>query len=143
LRAVHENIRVAIAKRGRTLAIHPTDQQLKALSEGELANPVVMLNLLRFNSDGGQRSYDRYSGGVQSSLQEVGAQVLWYGRADSVVIGDDNADAWDAVALVRYPSRKAFLEMIENSDYQEVGKNRTSALTDSRLIACTELFPGA
>ena len=55
------------------------------------------------------------------------------------MIGGD-ADEWDAVILVEYPSRKAFLEMTSTSEYREVGKSRTSALADSRLIAMTQQF---
>ena len=73
-------------------------------------------------------------------LEERGARVLWQGRADSVVIGDDEADGWDAVILVEYPSRAAFIEMTSSPKYREVSKDRTSALVDSRLIAMTEQF---
>jgi uncharacterized protein (DUF1330 family) len=72
-------------------------------------------------------------------LETTGARVLFQGRADSVVIGDDRDD-WDAVILVEYPSRKAFLEMTSTPKYQEVSKDRTAGLADSRLIAMTEVY---
>jgi uncharacterized protein (DUF1330 family) len=71
-------------------------------------------------------------------MADRGIKLLWRGRADSVIIGDDDADDWDTVLLVEYPSRKAFLEMSGSKEYEGVGKHRTSALLDSRLIACTE-----
>jgi uncharacterized protein (DUF1330 family) len=55
------------------------------------------------------------------------------------VIGND-ADDWDAVILVEYPSRKAFLEMTSSPQYREVSKDRTAGLADSRLVAMTELY---
>lgn len=122
------------------MTILPTGEQLEVLSHGRGDEPVVMLNLLRFKPDGGRESYDRYSQGVQDPLRRVGGRVLWYGGADSVVIGDDRADAWDAVILVRYPSRHAFLDMVGSPDYQVVAELRTEALADSRLIACTEVL---
>ena len=42
--------------------------------------------------------------------------------------------------LVEYPSRQAFLDMTSTPEYREVGKSRTSALADSRLIAMTQQF---
>ena len=99
-----------------------------------------MLNLLRFKPDGGRAAYDHYSEGVQPCLALVGGTVVWYGNADSTVIGDDEVDRWDAVILVRYPSRQAFLDMVGSREYQEIGERRTEALVDSRLIACTEVF---
>jgi uncharacterized protein (DUF1330 family) len=76
---------------------------------------------------------------VRSMLEETGAHVLFQGRADSVVIGGD-ADDWDAVILVEYPSRQAFLEMTSSRQYREVSKDRSAGLADSRLIAMTELY---
>jgi uncharacterized protein (DUF1330 family) len=135
------------------MPIGPTKEQIQALVESELETPVVMLNLLKFaersggNGDAGETSrsgtgrdsYARYGDRVRSMLEKVGGRVLWQGRADSVVIGGE-ADDWDAVILVEYPSRKAFLEMTSSPKYQEVSKDRTAGLADSRLIAMTELY---
>jgi len=130
------------------MPIGPTHDQIQALVDSPLDTPVVMLNLLKFSdrsSDGGVRprsgrdSYERYGERVRSMLEETGARVLFQGRADSVVIGDD-ADDWDAVILVEYPSRQAFLEMTSSPQYREVSKDRTAGLTDSRLIAMTEVY---
>jgi uncharacterized protein (DUF1330 family) len=130
------------------MPIGPTKEQIQALVDSELDTPVVMLNLLKFaeraDGDGGgaqsgRDSYARYGDHVRSMLEDVGGRILWQGRADSVVIGG-NADEWDAVILVEYPSRKAFLEMTSSPKYQEVSKDRTAGLADSRLIAMTELY---
>ena len=75
-----------------------------------------------------------------SVLEATGARVLWQGRADSLVIGGVD-ERWDVVVLVEYPSRQAFLEMVSSPGYREIGKRRTAALVDSRLIACTQLHP--
>jgi uncharacterized protein (DUF1330 family) len=122
--------------------ITPTREQLERLAQraGSDDGPIVMLNLLRFAGAGGRESYANYGSGVQTSLQKAGGRVLWQGRADQVVIGDDEGDGWDAVILVEYPSRKAFLDMIASREYRDVGQRRTNALVDSRLIACTEQF---
>lgn len=107
-----------------------------------------MLNLLKFadrangdagGKESGQDSYKRYGERVRSMLEQTGARVLWQGRADSVVIGGD-ADDWDAVILVEYPSRKAFIEMTWSAQYREVSKDRSAGLADSRLIAMTEVY---
>jgi uncharacterized protein (DUF1330 family) len=128
------------------MPIGPTKEQIKALVESELETPVVMLNLLKFaersggnGAGSGRDSYGRYGDRVRSMLEQVGGRVLWQGRADSVVIGGE-ADDWDAVILVEYPSRKAFIEMMSSPKYQEVSKDRTAGLADSRLIAMTEVY---
>ena len=131
------------------MPIGPTKEQIKALVDSPLVGPVVMLNLLKFaeragggaGAEGlsGRESYARYGERIRSMLEKKGARVLFQGRADSVVIGGD-ADHWDAVILVEYPSRKAFLEMTSAPAYREVSKDREAGLTDSRLIATTELY---
>jgi uncharacterized protein (DUF1330 family) len=132
------------------MPIGPTKEQIQALLDGDLEAPVVMLNLLKFaekaSADGdgdgaqsGRDSYARYGDRVRSMLEEMGARVLWQGGADSVVIGGDGDD-WDAVILVEYPSRQAFIEMTSSPKYQEVSKDRTAGLADSRLIAMTQLY---
>jgi uncharacterized protein (DUF1330 family) len=126
--------------------IKPTGAQIKRVAQSEADGPVVMLNLLKFDKqakDGegsGREAYERYGDEMQKIMDARGIKLLWRGRADSVVIGDDDADDWDTVLLVEYPSRKVFLEMSGSKEYEGVGKHRTSALLDSRLIACTEQF---
>ena len=134
------------------MPIGPTKEQIQALLDSDLEAPVVMLNLLKFaeraggdGGDGGdgaqsgRDSYTRYGDRVRSMLERTGARILWQGRADSVVIGGD-ADEWDAVILVEYPSRKAFIDMTSSPKYEEVSKDRTAGLADSRLIAMTQLY---
>jgi uncharacterized protein (DUF1330 family) len=127
--------------------IKPTRDQIKRLAASQDDGPVVMLNLLRFARDAGGAasgsgadSYDTYGDKMRDIMASRGIKLLWRGRADEVVIGDDDADAWDMVLLVEYPSRKVFLEMGASKDYEKVGEHRTNALADSRLIACTEQF---
>ena len=133
------------------MPIGPTKEQIQALLDSDLEAPVVMLNLLKFaeragGDDGagdgaqsGRDSYTRYGDRVRSMLEQTGARILWQGRADSVVIGGE-AEEWDAVILVEYPSRKAFIDMTSSPKYQEVSKDRTAGLADSRLIAMTQLY---
>jgi uncharacterized protein (DUF1330 family) len=130
------------------MPIGPTTEQIQALVDSPLETPVVMLNLLKFaeQADGsaaatesGRDSYARYGERMRSMLEQAGARVLWQGRPDSVVIGGDTDD-WDAVILVEYPSRDAFLDMTSSPRYREVSKDRSAALVDSRLIAMTELY---
>jgi uncharacterized protein (DUF1330 family) len=127
------------------MPIGPTKEQIQALVDSPLDTPVVMLNLLKFaerasgEAESGRESYARYGERMRSMLEETGARVLFQGRADSIVIGGD-ADDWDAVILVEYPSRQAFLEMTSSTKYREVSKDRSAGLADSRLIAMTELY---
>jgi uncharacterized protein (DUF1330 family) len=116
----------------------PSRQQIDQLASFPGSGPVVMINLLRYRAEGGAVAYAHYGEGVMPCLARAGARVLWQGRPDSVVIGAE-ADLWDAVVLVEYPSRQAFLDMVSSPEYQAIAGRRTQALVDSRLIACTQV----
>jgi uncharacterized protein (DUF1330 family) len=70
-------------------------------------------------------------------VEARGGKVLWMGRADQTLIGDP-AEGWDSVALVEYPSRKAFIDMVTAPDYEQAHEHRESGLERTVLIACTE-----
>lgn len=123
--------------------IEPESGQIGQLARSGEAGPVVMLNLLKFEPDGGAESYRHYGEGVMPILASIGARLLWQGAPTSVVIGDDEADRWDAVVLVEYPSRQAFLDMVSSPEYQAIAGRRSQALVDSRLIATTEQYRSA
>lgn len=122
--------------------IEPTRQQIDELMSASDRGPVVMINLLRFRPYGGAEAYAHYGEGVMPCLERAGARVVWQGKPESVVIGAD-ADRWDAVVLVEYPSRGAFVEMVSSADYQAIAGRRTEALVDSRLIACSQMQPAS
>ena len=95
-------------------AIRPNKAQFLELMEAPDEGPVTMLNLLKFksNADGngasGAGEYAKYGEAAVQMVEARGGKVLWMGRADQILIGD-SAEDWDSVALVQYPSRKAFV----------------------------------
>ena len=84
-----------------------------------------MLNLLRFKPDGGKERYMEYGAAVAPSLEKAGGRVVWAGEPSAPLLGEAS---WDMVALVEYPSRQAFLDMIGSPEYREIGHLRTEAL---------------
>ncbi len=105
--------------------------------------PVVMLNLLRFVPDGGAQKYLDYIGCFASSgiNERYGVEVVYGGIGSSVLVAEDG-QAWDAVALVRYPSRQRFVAMVRDPDYHRFEHLRTEALTESVLQATVPLPAG-
>jgi len=117
--------------------INPTQAQISELAAGNSTGEIVMLNLLRF-SDAPQE-YGRYEEIASRHLAQVGARITWIGAVQQLVIGDPGTDSWDAVALVTYPSRQAFLDMVTAASYGEALEHRERGLADTVLICCTEL----
>jgi uncharacterized protein (DUF1330 family) len=125
------------------MAIDPTPVQLAAFgATTDRPEPVVMLNLLRFAPGTGAEAYGRYAAAVAEHLERVGGSLLWAGACDDPLIGPE-AREWDAVAIVSYPSRAAFIEMVSDPAYLEIARDRSAGLADSRLIPCTPAAPAA
>lgn len=117
------------------MAVDPVGADLKRLLAEDPGGPVVMLNLLRFKPDGGRASYAEYGKALSETyLARYGAEVVYAGDGSTALVAEDG-QAWDAVLLVRYPSREAFCRMVADPDYQQVTHFRTEALDEAVLQA--------
>ncbi len=117
------------------------EEELQKFMAQPDTQPVVMINLLQFKgktADGepGEKAYERYMQNVAPLLAAVGGRLLWQGQADQVLVGGPE-DRWQRVLLVEYPSRAAFLKMINLPEFQRVQKDRELALERAVLIAAT------
>lgn len=113
------------------MAIDPTGQDLKRFLAEDDGQPVVMLNLLRFVA-GGRARYDEYARAIQPFLARAGGQVVYAGEGATALVAEAG-QAWDAVLLVRYPSRAAFCRMVADPEYQKITQLRTTALAEAVL----------
>lgn len=57
----------------------------------------------------------------------------------SPAIVTEHGQVWDMVALVRYPSRQAFADMIRDPDYRAISHFRNEALAEAVLQPTTPL----
>lgn len=117
------------------MAVDPVGADLKRLLAEDPGGPVVMLNLLRFKPDGGRESYAKYSEALADTyLARYGGEVLYAGDGSTVLVAEAG-QAWDAVLVVRYPSREAFSRMVADPEYQQFTHFRTEALEEAVLQA--------
>lgn len=132
------------------MSVLPTPTQLDGLAKSDLQGAIVMVNLLRFRERAayeagtaeagqnlsGRAAYQRYGAAALKCVLETGGQIAWGGQQEMVVIG--NADnEWDEVVCVRYPSRAAFLEMIDRPDYRAALYHRDAGLERTALLCCS------
>jgi len=118
------------------MSVDPTGADLKRFLDEDPGGPVVMLNLLKFRPDGGRESYLEYARSFQPFAGRVGAEVLYVGDCSTTLVAPEPHD-WDAVLVVRYPSREAFSRMVADPEYQEITHLRTEALSQAVLQATT------
>lgn len=113
------------------LDINPEEYQKFKSNPDE--GPIVMLNLLKFKPNG-EKDYARYAKATGEIISNLGGRVLYAGRAAELLTGQEE---WDAVLMVQYPSRKVFLKMIKDSEYQKIHADRETALERAVLYATT------
>ncbi len=94
--------------------------------------PIVMLNLLRFKPDGGRERYFKYLEMVGPLVQRYNAQITFAGDGLQALAAE-SGQAWDVVALVRYPTRRAFVSMVADPEYAKADDMRKSALAEAVL----------
>jgi uncharacterized protein (DUF1330 family) len=118
-------------------------EALRALPE---RGAVTMLNMMRFRErslDGngsGWDAYLRYSRLSIKLIKGVGGTIVWTGEAEAVALGVPEAHRWDYVALVRYPSRAAFLQMMDSPDYAAANVERENGCADHAILAVRETY---
>jgi|TARA_B100001013_G_C24602111_1_gene439371 uncharacterized protein (DUF1330 family) len=128
--------------------LKPNQDQMEGFLEGDIETPIAMLNLLKFKEkaeyeDGretnltGKEAYSIYGDEVQEHLAKVGAETIFAGAVNRLMLGEVE-DLWDTAVIARYPSRKAMLEMIMDSEYQESEKHRSAGLLGQLNIEIKE-----
>ena len=94
--------------------------------EPSLDGPIFMVNLMKYRAHAdyrgevdtaetisGKEADDRYA--PVDVLEKIGATVAFFGD----VVQQSSVDEWDRVGIVRYPSRRSFIEMQSRRDFQE------------------------
>ena len=113
--------------------------------------PVWMVNLMKYRKkadylDGresaisGREADDIYT--PAESLAAVGAEIVFAGDVDQQLLGDETV--WDRVGVVKYPTRRAFIDMQSLPSFQtshqhkEAGMDRTIVMGGQPMMV-----PGA
>jgi len=130
-----------------------TEEAMESIRGRDLDEPIAMINLLKFRDvadptlelepiSGRDCYFGRYIAGVPPIANRLGTghSPLYLNDVNScffATVGED----WDYLLIPQYPSRRAFIAMITDPEYQELLKYRTGALANSRLIECVSGTP--
>ena len=124
---------------------YPNPELIAAFLDNDDPKPVVMVNLLKFKARAdapdeglsGAEAYMRYGAAMTALVQSVGGRIIWSGRVTDMVIGESDVD-FDVVALMEYPSRRAFAQLVRDARVQEISVHRTAGLQGQWLFATTQ-----
>jgi uncharacterized protein (DUF1330 family) len=106
--------------------------------------PIYMVNLMKYhevaqytaddNVDkpiSGREADDRYN--PASILAKIGANMMFVGDVVGNHAGSEN---WDRIAVVRYPSRKSFIDMQSRNDFSEKHVHKAAGMQRTIIVCC-------
>ncbi|MCU1351955.1 MAG: hypothetical protein JWM05_1164 [Acidimicrobiales bacterium] len=108
--------------------------------------PVWMVNLMKYRevadyADGrkstisGREADDVYA--PFESLAAVGAEIVFVGDVEDQLLGDETV--WDRVAVVKYPTRRSFIEMQSRPEFGEKHAHKDAGMAQTFVIGCQPL----
>jgi len=133
--AVNEQLSVRYAQ------IDPDYAAVLAGTPPEDDGPVWMVNLMKYKAraeyvDGrqsaltGQQADDEYA--PLAEIAAVGAAVVLFADVEDQLLGDD--PAWDRVAVVEYPTRRAFIDMQNMESFQRTHEHKDAGMERTIVI---------
>ncbi|GAB5555051.1 MAG: hypothetical protein Sapg2KO_46420 [Saprospiraceae bacterium] len=135
--------------------IAPNPATAQAFFQKPIEGPIFMLNFLKFRAKAdysstpalqpkgttisGQEAYQIYMTKMEALFSQMGSEIQFMGKAEAFLIGPET-EQWDAILLVKYPNKNAFLAFASHEIYLQNSGHRTAALADSRLLP---MLPGS
>ncbi|NCZ90875.1 MAG: hypothetical protein EBY96_00340 [Actinobacteria bacterium] len=107
--------------------------------------PIYMVNLMKYHEVAqydstnapkisGREADDRYN--PASILNKIGASIVFVADVVKNHVGDED---WDRIAIVRYATRKSFIEMQERKDFAEKHEHKAAGMQRTTIVCCRPL----
>ena len=118
--------------------ITPNEDQINGFMQNPDLGPISMVNLLKYKDkaiyeDGrdtnltGEEAYSLYAVEVVNLVEKYGGEFLFAGKVSRLMLGEVE-NLWDSIAIAKYPSRKAMLDMTMDPEYQKIHVHRDAGL---------------
>jgi hypothetical protein len=118
-----------------------------ATRDPQIDGPIYMVNLMKYhevakygeaNGDtpriSGREADDRYN--PSSILNEIGASIIFVAEVAS---NDCGVGDWDRIAVVRYPTRRSFIDMQSRKDFGEKHEHKAAGMSRTIISGCRPL----
>ena len=87
----------------------------------------------------GREADDLYS--PVDVLTKIGAEVVFAADVDTQLLGD--APKWDRIGIVKYATRRSFVEMQSRADFQEKHVHKLAGMAETIVMGCQPMaLPG-
>ena len=132
-------------------AVTPSDAQMRGFFENDHGKPISMVNLLKFKDKAeypeghelhgtdmsGAEAYAFYGMAVTKIITDLGGEMRFFGDVQRLMLGEVE-ELWDQVAIAKYPSRQAMVEMIMSEEYNAILAHRDAGLAGQLNIETLE-----
>ncbi len=109
-----------------------TVERFSALFGDNPSGPVVMVSLLKFKPDG-EGEYRRYADPMRVIVEREGGRVIFAGDVIDLLIGEVS-ELWDMIAIIEYPSIRAFMEIVAMPEVAAISVHRTRGVAGQLLL---------
>lgn len=111
--------------------------------------PIWMVNLMSYRDQAdyaghgdpedapqrtGREADDEYA--PVEVLAAIGAEIVFVGDVDAQLLGD--SPQWHRIAVVKYPSRRSFIEMQTRDDFRAKHVHKEAGMASTIVMGCTE-----
>ena len=124
---------------------------MKGFFENDHGNPISMVNLLKFKDKAeypedhelhgknmtGAEAYAIYGLAVTKIITDLGGEMRFFGIVQRIMLGEVE-ELWDQVAIAKYPSRQAMVDMMMAEKYQAINTHREAGLAGQLNIETVE-----
>jgi uncharacterized protein (DUF1330 family) len=121
----------------------PRREQWKQLLLSEHDGRIAMVNFMKFREKAlyedepeselsGGEAIGRYMAVSHPKVLEVGGTFLFTAAVDFVLIGE--AEEWDAIGIVEYPNREAFLTLFQDPEYRKCHRHRVAGTLRHKMV---------
>lgn len=133
-------------------AVHPTDEQTRAVLDSPDNGPIVIVNLVRYKEKAayapdseehgkglsGRQAYLRYADEFMKLMADHGARSLLEAETETYLIGEGD---WDLVWTNYFPSRDTFRAVVTDPRYQAFVHHRLAGLESQDAIVTRPMVP--
>lgn len=113
-----------------------------ATTPPEHDGPIFMVNLMKYHDVAqysstdapqvsGREADDKYN--PASILNKIGADIVFVADVTKNHIGDED---WDRIAIVRYATRKSFIDMQQRKDFAEKHEHKAAGMKRTTIVCC-------
>ena len=120
-----------------------------ATTQPDEDGPIWMVNLMKYHDvaqyadSSSQKISGREADNLYTPLEPlaaIGAEIVYVGDVETKLLGDDRE--WDRIAVVKYPTRRSFIDMQQRKDFKEKHVHKEAGMKETIVMGCLPMdFP--